>query len=224
MFPSHSPHLQLFKDHKTHVYLVTPDQVSNHDLFTGMHEAILAGVSMVQLRDKKASHQELFDRGMLLLEHLRPRGIPLIVNDHVELAYRLGADGVHLGQSDGSVERARDLLGPHAIIGLSIENETQAQAAQRLNVTYLSASPVFATRTKLDCSPPWELSRLRALCACSRLPVVAIGGIHAHNASLVMDCGVRAIAIISAFWSASDRYVAIQELLQTIHIEKRHDD
>ncbi len=130
-----------------------------------VEEAAAGGVSIVQLREKAASAREFVAIGRRVAEILRPHRIPLIINDRVDVALAVLADGVHLGTSDMSVTDARAILGPRAIIGLSVENEKQAVTAERLDVDYLGISPVFSTPTKTDTGAPWGVEGLVAAAA-----------------------------------------------------------
>lgn len=185
------------------LYLVTHrNDMSATDLLKITLEAIEGGVDIVQLREKNASFEEMCTLAMLLKSHLDPLNIPLIINDRVDVAHEIGAQGVHLGQTDLNVDEARMLLGDKAIIGLSIENLEQLRDAQELNIDYIAASPVFATQTKNDCSPAWGLDGLKKVCSYSRHPVIAIGGINESNTEAIMDCGAAGIAVISNIFNA----------------------
>ena len=162
------------------LYLVTDREGQNlENFFRIIRESIEGGVTVVQLREKEASARETIEIGRRLLAMLKPLGVPLIINDRVDVAHAIKADGVHLGQTDLGAADARAILGPGAIIGLSVETADQVTEAQ--DVDYLAASPVFLSQTKTDCSKPWGLEGLRRVCALSRHPVVAIGGISAAN-------------------------------------------
>lgn len=164
--------------------------------------AVEGGVTLVQLREKECSAREMIDIGKKLLHLLRPLKIPLIINDRVDVAHVLQADGVHLGQSDLAVSEARAILGPQAIIGLSVESLEQARNAVIENVDYLAASPLFETKTKTDCTQPWGLQSLKELCSLSKHPIVAIGGINETNVMQVKECGVNGVAVVSAIFDA----------------------
>ncbi|MFA6916881.1 MAG: thiamine phosphate synthase [Parachlamydiales bacterium] len=188
-------------DHQ--LYLVAHQGTQTEDEFIkNILLAVEGGVNIVQLREKNLSSLELKALGKKLLQVLRPLKVPLIINDRVDIAYEIEADGVHLGQSDLSTIAARAILGNDALIGLSIENMEQAHTAQNFPVNYIAASPIFATQTKIDCAHPWGLVGLRKLCALSSHPVFAIGGINHINVDKVMDCGVSGIAVISAILNA----------------------
>jgi thiamine-phosphate pyrophosphorylase len=185
------------------LYLVTHrGDLPLEEFFRIIRQSIEGGVKIVQLREKESSAYEMIAMGKHLLSFLKPLGIPLIINDRVDVAHAVQADGVHLGQSDLKVAEARAILGNQAIIGLSVETVEQALAASEEEVDYLAASPVFATQTKNDCNKPWGLNGLKALCSITRHPIVAIGGIVEDNIENVLNCGVGGVAVISALFKA----------------------
>lgn len=185
------------------LYLVTHrGKLETEEFFQIIAAAVAGGVKVVQLREKEASARETIFLGKRLLAYLKPMGVPLIINDRVDVAHAIGADGVHLGQSDLNVAEARAILGRQAIIGLSVESLQQAQEALLEEVDYIAASPVFSTDTKTDCSAPWGLKGLKKLCSLSRSPVIGIGGINEANVKEVMHCGAKGIAVVSAIFDA----------------------
>jgi len=174
--------------------------------------AVRGGVTIVQLREKEMATREFVALGRRLAELLRPRRIPMIVNDRVDVAIAVLADGVHLGTSDMAPADARSLLGPKAIIGLTVETVDQATAADLLDVDYLGVSPVFATPTKVDTSAPWGIEGLWRLRPLTRKPLVAIGGIGLANAARVLEAGADGLAVVSAICAAADPEAAAREL------------
>ncbi len=174
--------------------------------------AIGGGVSMVQLREKEISTRDFLLLARRLLTILRPAGVPLIINDRLDVALAAGADGVHLGQSDLPGREARRIMGPSAIIGLSVETMKQLQEAEELDLDYLAASPVFATSTKTDTAPPWGLAGLAALQSQTNLPIIAIGGINQTNAEAVLLAGADGVAVVSAICAADDPQAAARSL------------
>ena len=138
--------------------------------------------------------------------------MPLIINDDAELAKKVGADGVHVGQSDLAAQEARRILGPQAIIGVTARTVEQARAAQAAGADYLGSGAVFGTSSKSDARP---LSReeLRAICAAVTIPVVAIGGIHAGNVLALCGCGQAGVAVIGGIFGQPDIRQAARELL-----------
>lgn len=196
------------------LYLVTNrGSLSLDDFIKIIIDSADGGVTLVQIREKELPAREMILIGKQLLSLLKPRGIPLIINDRVDVAHAVGADGVHLGQSDLTVREARAILGQRAIIGISIESLEQAKEAAYEDVDYLAASPVFATNTKQDCSKPWGLSGLKELCSIAKRPVVAIGGIQEWNVKQVMDAGAEGVAVVSAIFDAPCPKAAARTIL-----------
>lgn len=186
------------------LYLVTHrGSLSLEDFFRIILQSIEGGVKIVQLREKEASAREMISIGKRLHVLLKPFGIPLIINDRVDVAHAIQADGVHLGQSDLSVDEARAILGEEAIIGLSVETVEQVRTSSNQRVDYIAASPVFSSKTKTDCYQPWGVEGLKEICAISTHPIVAIGGIDVTNVHDILDCGVSGIAVVSSIFNAS---------------------
>ncbi|HUM80125.1 MAG TPA: thiamine phosphate synthase, partial [Candidatus Saccharicenans sp.] len=178
-------------------------------------KAIKGGVTVVQLREKDLSAREFYELGIRTKE-LLPPDVPLLIDDRLDLALAIGTDGLHLGQRDLPVEIARKLLGPPAIIGLSVENLSQLQAAKQLPVDYLAISPVFSTPTKTDTGPAWGLDGLRTARELTCLPLVAIGGINENNAASVIQAGADGVAVVSAICAAPDPEEAARRLKNII--------
>ena len=198
---------------KTAVYLVTDRNLAlGRELERVVEEAVLGGVGIVQLREKEASAEEFTAIGRRLKHLLEPYGVPLIINDRIDVALACGADGVHIGQSDAEYALARRMLGPDRIIGLSIETMEELEQANRLDVDYVAASPIFRTPTKTDTSEPWGLDGLERFARVSEHPVVAIGGINEGNAAEVFRHGAGSIAVVSAIMSAPSPREAVAKL------------
>ncbi len=160
------------------------------------------GATLIQLREKNLLTREFYWQASAALTVARQRGARVIVNDRVDIALALGADGVHLGQDDLPPEAARRLLGEPAIIGLSTHNAEQAREAVKLPLNYIAVGPIFSTRTKADPSPEVGLDGLRAVRQIvGSLPLVAIGGITEFNAQEVIEAGANAVALVSALLS-----------------------
>jgi len=159
------------------------------------------GAKLVQLREKIATSAEFYESARSALLAARAGGVKVIINDRVDVALALNADGVHLGQDDLPVEAARSLLRPDAIIGLSTHNLAQAKAASRLPVDYLAIGPIFATQSKEAADIPVGLDGLRLVRnAVGRIPLVAIGGITLENCASVLKGGADAVSVLSAIW------------------------
>ena len=195
------------------LYLVTDRNLSlGRSLEEVVSEAVKGGVTIVQLREKEASTGEFVALARRLMSILKPLGIPLIINDRVDVALAVDADGVHIGQSDMAYEDARRLLGPDKIIGLSVESLEDLEAANALDVDYVGISPVYGTPTKTDTAEPFGLEGLRKAVDISVHPTVAIGGMNARTIGEVMEAGADGVAVVSAICSAEDISKAAKEL------------
>ena len=171
----------------------------------------------MQLREKDAATGEFVELARRLMAVLKPLGVPLIINDRVDVALAVDADGVHIGQSDMSYADARRLLGPDKIIGLSVENFEDLDAANALDVDYIGISPVYGTPTKTDTAEPFGLEGLRKAVQMSVHPTVAIGGMNASTVGDVMAAGTDGVAVVSAICSAPSPRAAAAELLNIIN-------
>jgi thiamine-phosphate pyrophosphorylase len=178
--------------------------------------AVGGGVTCVQLREKTCSTREFIAGALAIRDFLRARGIPLIINDRVDVALAVGADGVHLGQSDMPLALARSLLGRSRIIGVSAESLKDAAEAEKGGADYLGVSPIFATATKTDTAEPLGLEGLRAIRRAVKLPLVGIGGLGPGNAAQVIASGADGIAVVSAIVAAADPELAAREIARQI--------
>ena len=195
------------------LYLVTDRGLSlGRDIEWIVSEAVAGGVTMVQLREKDIDTREFVELGLRLKALLAPLGVPLIINDRVDVALAVNANGVHIGQSDMPYSIARRLLGPDKIIGLSVETLDQVREANLLDVDYIGVSPVYATLTKTDTAPPFGLEGLRQAVELSVHPGVAIGGMNASSAPAAIATGIDGIAVVSAICSAPDPRAAAAAL------------
>lgn len=186
------------------LYLIADCALYNPKKLPQLIEIILPyGITCVQLRGKNISKQVLLLTGKRLLKILRPLKIPLIINDSIEVAKELDADGVHLGQADADVKFARRILGSNKIIGLSITNDEEAYYSRELPVDYFGVGPVFSTKTKSDAGVPINLRGLKIIKSIvNQKKIVAIGGINLANISSVLKCGVDGVAIASSILTA----------------------
>jgi thiamine-phosphate pyrophosphorylase len=201
------------------VYLVTDGPLcAGRGVVETVSAAVEGGVTMVQLRDPAASARELVATARALVALLRPRGIPLIVNDRADIALAADADGVHLGQDDLAPRHARRLLGPGRIIGLSVGSPAEfAAAADELPfVDYLGTGPLRVTTTKADAGAAIGIDGLVAVRALTGLPLVAIGGIDSALAAEVVAAGAAGVAVVSAICNAPDPKTAAAELAQIV--------
>lgn len=180
------------------LYPVTDTRLSGLSHAEQVARLIEGGATFAQLREKRYSPREFYREAEEALGIARARGARLIINDRVDIALALRADGVHLGQDDLPPEAARRVLGGRAIIGFSTHNLEQARAAARLPVDYIAIGPIFSTSSKDDPDPLVgleELSRVRRVTG--TIPLVAIGGINRENARQALDAGADSVAIIS---------------------------
>jgi len=184
------------------VYALTDVRLSGRSHAEQVALLSQGGATFVQLREKQLAPLGFYQQAKEAVEIAKQRGVRLIVNDRVDLAEAVGADGVHLGQDDLPPEAARRLLGPDAVIGYSTHNVEQALAASKLPISYLAIGPIFQTTSKTDTSPVLGLDGLRAVRrAIGALPLVAIGGITHANARSVIEAGADSVAVISALMS-----------------------
>lgn len=195
------------------LYLVT-DRMSaaGRNVKDVVAKALKGGATMIQIREKEASARDIIALAVAVKQMAAPYGVPVIINDRVDIAVAAGADGVHLGRSDVPCGVARSILGRDKIIGLSVENFGQVFIANGLDVDYIGASPVFLTPTKTDTSIPFGLDGLAEVVDISSHPVVAIGGINLVTAPKVIGCGVDGLAVVSAIMGAGDPQAAASAL------------
>jgi thiamine-phosphate pyrophosphorylase len=200
------------------LYVVTdPDLVPEGRLVDACLSAVRGGATLVQLRDKEASDDQLLAQAIRLRDALGPHDVPVIVNDRVEVARRAGV-GVHVGIHDMRPAEARAILGPSAIVGWSIEDEAQLTNAEQLAAcTYLAASPVWATPTKPDAAPPLGPDGVASIRMRTELPLVGIGGItNPNRAAAVIAAGANGVAVVSGVFGAPDPEIAARELRDTV--------
>ena len=178
--------------------------------------AVDGGVTCVQLREKDCSTREFIEQALAIKHFLETRQVPLIINDRLDVALAVAADGVHLGQSDMPLETARKITGPSMLIGISAESVKDAVEAETGGADYLGVSPIYATPTKTDTAPPLGLEGLRAIRQQVNLPLVGIGGLNRDNAAAVIRHGGDGVAVVSAIVSADDPMQAAGDLRQII--------
>lgn len=203
-----------FETDRLRLYLVTDRKaIGGRSVEDVVREAVRGGVTMVQLREKECPTRDFVELGCRLKKLLSEYGVPLVINDRVDVALACGADGVHIGQSDMPYAAARRILGQDSIIGLSAESMDDVTAANAMDVDYIGISPVFSTPTKTDTAVPFGLDGLREAVRLSVHPTVAIGGMNARTAADVMSCGTGGIAVVSAIMGADSPYEASRELI-----------
>ncbi|MFC5409373.1 thiamine phosphate synthase [Larkinella bovis] len=199
------------------LYLVTDAGCAGqagHTLPFVVEEACRAGVQWVQVREKTASTRAFVELAAELKRITETYGAKLIINDRVDVALAVDADGVHIGQDDMPPTMVRNLIGPDKIIGLSINNLAELESAEGLAIDYIGAATVFPTATKQDTSSLLGLEGLREICRRSRWPVFAIGGIKAGNLQAVLQAGAAGAAVVSAICGHPSPYEATRQLNQ----------
>ena len=199
------------------LYLVTDAGLSrgrSHLQVVGA--ALRGGVTIVQYREKSATTRRMIEEARELRKLCASAGVPFIVNDRVDVALAVDADGVHVGQDDMPAALARRLIGDKKILGVSAGNPEEARRAVADGADYIGASPVFATPTKSDAPPPMGAEGLRRLAQAVSVPVVAIGGMNAENAQSIMAAGASGIAVVSAIVAADDVERAARAILSAM--------
>jgi thiamine-phosphate pyrophosphorylase len=187
------------------LYLCTDRaQLGGRPVAGAVEEAVAGGATMVQLREKDASAREFYETALELRKVTERLGVPLVINDRLDIALAAGADGLHIGQSDIPLGAARALLGKSRFIGVSVGSPGEAMAAERGGADYLGAGAVYPTSSKDGVGEAIGLLGLSAIADAVGIPVVAIGGVSAENAAGVMGTGVAGIAVISAILSQPD--------------------
>lgn len=182
-------------------------------------EILKAGVKILQYREKTKKHKAMLEECLAIREMAREAGALFIVNDHLDIAVAIDADGVHVGQDDLPVPLVRNIVGPSRIIGLSTHSPEQAQAAVAAGVDYIGVGPIYATQTKTDVCEPVGLEYLKYVVAHIDIPFVAIGGIKEHNVKDVVDAGAQTVALVTEIVGAeniTEKVHQIQRILGTI--------
>ncbi len=204
------------------LYLVTdPEMTARRGVVETVAAAVAGGVTIVQLRDKTGPARALAEAGRALLAHLRPRGVPLLVNDRLDVAHAIGADGAHIGQDDLPPGAARALLGREAIVGLSITSAADLPTIDG-TVDYVGLGPLFPTGTKPDAAAALGEAEFAALRRKIALPVVAIGGIDLTNVARTIAAGADGIAVVSALCAATDPQQAASRLRAAVTVAFAH--
>lgn len=196
------------------LYLLTDrGLLGGRDLITEVRKALQGGVTMVQLREKDISSREFYHIALSLKEELAEHRIPLIINDRLDIALAVDADGLHIGQDDLPLLEARRLLGNEKIIGLSVNTLEQALDGEKLGASYLGVGPVFFTQTKKDIERPIGIEMLKSLKQNLKIPLVAIGGINSGNITDIKKTGVDGVAVASALMGVEDIAAVARRML-----------
>jgi thiamine-phosphate pyrophosphorylase len=206
--------------------IVDPERANGRSLAELTRLVVAGGATLVQLRDKHGSTRAMIEAARAVKAVLAGSGVPLVINDRVDVALAAGADGVHVGQDDMPAMEARRLMGARAIIGLSIKSVAQANAAPLEAIDYAGIGGVYATTSKDNPDPPIGVAGLRAVIAALRarrrdFPVCGIAGIVAGNAAPVIEAGADGVAVISALSLARDPQAAARELRAVVDSARR---
>lgn len=199
------------------LYLVVDDSLlGNRPLEDVVRAAAAGGVTVIQLRHKSSDMRRALDAAELLRRVTLELGLPLIINDRVDIALAVRADGVHLGPEDLPISVARRLLGAGSIIGASTGTVEEARLAVAEGADYLGVGSLFGTQTKLDAGDPIGTGGLREIVRVVSIPVVGIGGVNAGNVASVIEAGAAGAAVVSAIICADDVEAAAREIRQKI--------
>jgi len=199
------------------LYLVTDRSLSRgRTTLDVVRQAVAGGVTCVQLREKHCSTREFIDQARALQPLLKDKRIPLIINDRLDVALAVGADGIHLGQQDMALADARKIVGQTMVIGISAESVADAIRAEQQGADYIGVSPVFATPTKADTAEALGLEGIQKIRRAVAIPIVGIGGVNQRSAAAVLGAGADGIAVVSAIVSAHDPKQAAADLKKII--------
>ena len=201
-----------FKKEMLLLYAVTDRHwTGRQTLEEQIEEALAGGVTILQLREKNLPEEEFLQEAIRVKEICHRHGVPLIINDNVEVALKSGADGVHVGQSDMEAGMVREKIGPDKILGVSAQTVEQAIQAQKQGADYLGVGAVFHTGSKDDADDV-SYETLKAICQAVSIPVVAIGGITRENVKELAGSGICGVAVISAIYAADHIEKAARDL------------
>lgn len=204
------------------LYVVTDSRLSRgRDNVEVVRQAIAGGARIIQLREKEASDRQLVSMGLAIRDITRAAGVFFIVNDRVDIAQVVDADGVHLGQDDVPADLARKILGPGKIVGVTVETPDEAREAEKAGASYVGTGPIFSTATKADAGRPYGIDLIPRIKRATSLPVVAIGGINTSNVAQVARAGADGVAVVSAVVSADDIARAVRELIAEFEKARR---
>lgn len=194
------------------LYLVTDNSDDEEKFLKTIEEAILGGVSVVQIREKTVDTLDFYNLALKVKKITGKYNVPLIINDRVDIALAIDADGVHVGQSDMPCDVTRKLIGKDKILGVSAATVEEAQKAEKDGADYIGTGAIFPTATKDDAESV-TINELKEVVESINIPVVAIGGITLKNASELVDTGIAGLSVVSAIMSADNPKKASEELL-----------
>lgn len=199
------------------IYLVTDEKAClGKDFYVCIEEAIKGGVKIVQLREKNIFTKDFYEKALKVKEICKNYGALFIINDRLDIAQAVGANGVHLGQSDMPIEKAREILKDKFLIGATARNVEEAKRAELLGADYIGSGAIFGTSTK-DNAKKLEMEELKKIVASVKIPVFAIGGININNVSSLKNIGLQGICAVSGILSEKDCKKAVDIMLKNFN-------
>lgn len=199
------------------IYLVTDEKAClEKDFYSCIEEAIKGGAGIVQLREKNISTKDLYEKALKVKEICKNYGALFIINDRLDIAQAVGADGVHLGQSDMPIEEARKILKDKFLIGATARNVEESKRAELLGADYIGSGAIFGTSTK-DNAKKLEMEELKKIVASVKIPVFAIGGININNVGILKNIGLQGICSVSGILSEKDCKKAVDIMLKNFN-------
>ncbi|MFS0786336.1 thiamine phosphate synthase [Shouchella sp. 1P09AA] len=203
------------------LYVITGEAFhEGRELLHVMEEAIKGGADFIQLRDKTSSRKEVFEKAKRLNDLCKAYNVPFIVNDYIDIAMAVDADGVHVGQDDMPLAEVRKLVGKDKIIGVSTHKLDEALEAEKGGADYIGVGPIFPTNSKEDVVDPVTTSYIKEIKAHVSIPFVAIGGIKTHNVREVIEAGADAVCVITEVVAAKDVQAAAETMTKAINEAK----
>jgi len=199
------------------IYLVTDEKAClGKDFYACIEEAIKGGAGIVQLREKNISTKDLYEKALKVKEICKNYGALFIINDRLDIAQAVGADGVHLGQSDMPIEEARKILKDNFLIGATARNIEEAKKVELSGADYIGSGAIFGTSTK-DNAKKLEMEELKKIVASVKIPVFAIGGININNVGSLKNIGLQGICAVSGILSEKDCKKAVDIMLKNFN-------
>lgn len=199
------------------IYLVTDEKsCKGKDFYSCIEEAIKSGVKIVQLREKNLSSKDFYEKALKVKEICKNYEVLFIINDRLDIAQAVEADGVHLGQSDMPIEKAREILKDKFLIGATARNIEEAKKAELLGADYIGSGAIFGTSTK-DNAKKLEIEDLKKIVNSVKIPVFAIGGININNVSMLKNIGLQGVCSVSGILSEIDCKKAVEIMLKNFN-------
>ncbi len=197
------------------LYLITDRfLVGNKDFYYTVEQALAGGVTLLQIREKNIDSLDFYQTSLKLKAIVEKYQVPLIINDRLDIALAVDADGLHIGQQDLPLEKVRGLLGKEKILGYSASTLTEAVYGEKMGADYLGVGPVFFTGSKADIGEIIGLNGLQEIVEHASIPVVGIGGININNLEAIKKTGAQGVSLISAILSSNDPFQAAKELIE----------